>query len=191
MGSLKIRNNTMSKTFFLFAAILFSLSIFSKSFAQDGQKLFKANCGVCHSVGKGKLVGPDLKGVDTRHDEAWLLKWIKSSQTMIKAGDKTAVQLYNDNSNLVMQDFNLNDDEIKSVLAYVKEKEQQIAASAQNATTDNSVSFHNSTEHTNMLSMFGFSGYIMIFLTSLLMIIIWVMGMSIKQITADIKKNKS
>jgi cytochrome c2 len=34
------------------------------SHAQDeGEKIFRMNCGACHSVGKGKLVGPDLLGV--------------------------------------------------------------------------------------------------------------------------------
>jgi len=30
-------------------------------YAQDGAELFRNNCGACHTVGKGKLVGPDLK----------------------------------------------------------------------------------------------------------------------------------
>lgn len=194
MDSLKPRNNTMSKATFLLPAVLLAVTISTKSFSQEGEKLFKGNCGICHTVGKGKLVGPDLKGVDTRHEQAWLLKWIKSSQTMIKSGDRTAVQLYNDNANLVMQDFQLNDEEIKSVLTFIKEKERDIAiaASGQNASTNNSVVSKNTTEHTNMLSMFGFSGYILILLIGLLMIVIWMMSLSIKKISIDIKeKNKS
>lgn len=196
MDSLKSRNTIMSKATFLLPAILLVIAISTKSFSQEGEKLFKGNCGVCHTVGKGKLVGPDLKGVNARHNETWLLKWIKSSQALIKSGDKTAVQLYNDNANLVMQDFELNDDEIKSILTFIKEKEQDIAsaASEKNASVNNSIVSKNTTEHTNssLLSMFGFSGYILIMLITLLMIVIWVMSLSIKKISIDIKeKNKS
>lgn len=182
----------MNKVIFLVAAILFSLC--TRSFANEGQKIFKANCAVCHSVGKGKVVGPDLKGVETRHDIAWLLKWIKSSQAMVKSGDKTAVQLFNENDNLVMQDFSLTDDEIKSVLEYVKETEQQQLISAQNAAAENSAASKNKATASNssMLSVLGFSGYIMVMLIGLFVLVIWVMSMSIKKITIDIKeKNKS
>ncbi|MBK6892875.1 MAG: c-type cytochrome [Flavobacteriales bacterium] len=30
--------------------------------AQDGEKIFKQNCGACHMIGR-RLVGPDLTGI--------------------------------------------------------------------------------------------------------------------------------
>lgn len=89
-------------------------------FALTGEQLFRDNCAGCHTVGKGKLVGPDLKGSGMRHSEDWLLRWVKSSQTMIGTGDADAVKLYRDNDQILMPDFSLSDDEIKSVLAWVK-----------------------------------------------------------------------
>lgn len=88
--------------------------------AVDGEKIFKQNCAACHSVGKGKLVGPDLKGVNTRRSEAWLLKFIKSSQTMVKSGDKDAVAVFNENNRIPMPDQNLTTQQMKDVLAYLK-----------------------------------------------------------------------
>jgi cytochrome c2 len=86
----------------------------------NGEKTFKQSCAACHSIGNGKIVGPDLKGVTTRRTEAWLIKFIKSSQTMVKGGDKTAVALFNENNKIVMPDQNLSDVQIKEVLAYIK-----------------------------------------------------------------------
>jgi len=90
-------------------------------FAQSGADLFKQNCGACHSVGNGKLVGPDLKGVETRHPMPWLMKWIKSSQSLVNAKDKEAVKLFADNSMIPMPDQALTDDQIKIIIDYIKQ----------------------------------------------------------------------
>ncbi|NOZ46733.1 MAG: c-type cytochrome [Chlorobi bacterium] len=85
----------------------------------DGEQLFKTNCAVCHKIG-AKLVGPDLMGVNDRHSEEWLLKFIKSSQTVIKSGDEAAVKLFNENFKLVMPDQpTLSNEDIKAVLSYI------------------------------------------------------------------------
>jgi len=91
------------------------------SIAQDGATLFKQNCAACHKLGT-RLVGPDLIGVNEKREEDWLLKFIKSSQTMIKAGDPDAVAIYEEFGGMVMNDQNLSNDQIKAVLAYIKEE---------------------------------------------------------------------
>lgn len=91
--------------------------------AQDeGEKIFRMNCGACHSVGKGKLVGPDLLGVLDRRDEDWVKRFIKSSQTMVAEGDSLAITLFQENSFIPMPDQPLSDDEIQSVLEYISIK---------------------------------------------------------------------
>ncbi len=55
----------------------------------DGEKIFNENCTSCHAI-NDKVVGPALKDVDKRHDEAWLLKWIRNSQALVKSGDVKA-----------------------------------------------------------------------------------------------------
>ena len=53
----------------------------------NGEEIFKANCKSCHTIGKGPLIGPDLKDVETRApDRDWLVKWITNSQELVKAG---------------------------------------------------------------------------------------------------------
>src|SRR5437762_3205955 len=50
---------------------------------------FKKICSACHTFGKGIKVGPDLKGVTERRQRSWLLKFVRSSQTVIQSGDPT------------------------------------------------------------------------------------------------------
>lgn len=121
---------------FLFI-FLFSVSFNLTSNAQDdaakGEALFNANCTQCHKVYE-KVIGPALTGVDTRHSEEWLLKWIKNSQSMVKAGDPEAVKLFNDNNKSVMTAFpGLKDDDVKNILAYVKTAKPPVAATGAKA----------------------------------------------------------
>ncbi len=184
-----------AKSLFITAAL--SLAPFVQSFADDsGATLFKTVCGACHTIGKGKLVGPDLKGVQDRHPEAWILKWVKGSQAMVKAGDPAAVKLFNDNSSIPMPDQPLNDDQIKSILAYIKSEsvEQPAAAAAPAVSVQNNgidqvtiatekTAKAQAQESGGLLSMFSFTEYILMFLMIILLLVIWVLATSIKSLS--------
>ncbi len=115
--------HTATRYFSLFVSFFF-LSFLSINSAngQDGEALFKTNCTSCHAV-LDKVIGPPLKGVSQRRPEEWLLKWVKNSQAVVKSGDEYAVKLFNDYNHTVMTSFNLKDDEIKAIFAYVKKEE--------------------------------------------------------------------
>jgi mono/diheme cytochrome c family protein len=107
----------------LIAALLICNS--NQVLSQDvsaGEKLFKNNCAQCHKVTDQKLVGPGLKGVAARVPqpaEEWLIKWIKNSQALVKAGDAYAVKIFEEYNKSVMPSQAVTDDEIKSILAYI------------------------------------------------------------------------
>ena len=97
-------------------ALLASSASFVKADVAEGEKLFNANCTSCHALNE-KVVGPALKGINEKYDEAWLIKWIKNSQALVKSGDEKAVKVYNENNQSVMTSFeNLSDAQIKSIL---------------------------------------------------------------------------
>jgi cytochrome c2 len=184
------------KTQFYLLTVTLSLLVSTLSFGQDGEKLFKANCTACHTVGKGKLVGPDLLGVETRHKEAWMLKWIKSSQKMVKAGDPEAVRLFKENNGLPMTDQMLKDDEIKSVLAYIKTagtapaKPAEVAAPvADNATTPAAAApaKEASVQSPSILNLFSVSEYVLMSVILFLGIVIWILSSTIKTLVASEK----
>ena len=88
--------------------------------AAKGEALFKNNCAQCHAVTDERVVGPGLKGSTTRHDMAWLTKWVKNSQAVIASGDPYAVKIYNEYAKAQMTSFpNLSEDDIKGIFAYV------------------------------------------------------------------------
>jgi mono/diheme cytochrome c family protein len=49
-----------------------------------GKASFEAKCVLCHSVGGGDKVGPDLKGVTRRHADEWLTRWLLAPDRMQK-----------------------------------------------------------------------------------------------------------
>lgn len=74
--------------------------------AQDPVVFFKSNCTSCHTVGGGRLTGPDLKNIEERRDAAWLQEFILDPPAMINNGDPTAVQLLQDFRGVIMPKVN-------------------------------------------------------------------------------------
>jgi mono/diheme cytochrome c family protein len=73
------------------------------SVAQDRVEDFKRNCASCHTVGGGRLVGPDLQNVTQRKDRAWLARFIVDPISVLESGDAYAVKLKNEARGVVMQ----------------------------------------------------------------------------------------
>lgn len=85
-----------------------------------GKQIFDQKCAGCHSIGGGKLVGPDLKGVTELREEDWLEEFISDPQEMFQS-DLTAQQLLKDYNNLAMPNLGLSDDEVEDVIEYLKD----------------------------------------------------------------------
>ena len=88
--------------------------------AEPGEQAYNENCGICHTLGGGKLIGPDLAGVHNRRPQGWLEQFVKSSQSMINSGDAVAIALYEEFSKMIMPDPPLTVEQIKEVLNYIK-----------------------------------------------------------------------
>ncbi len=111
----------MKKKLVISILALFTITcVFSIPPVDDGKPIFTSRCASCHNVNK-IIVGPALAGVSERHPEDWIIKFVHSSQTVIKGGDKTAVDLYEKFNKVPMPDHpDLSTDNIKSILAYIK-----------------------------------------------------------------------
>lgn len=54
-----------------------------------GEELFIQNrCVRCHTIGRGRFVGPDLKGVGTRYSKDEIVKWIENPQLVYQEKGK-------------------------------------------------------------------------------------------------------
>jgi mono/diheme cytochrome c family protein len=83
-----------------------------------GEELFNTRgCRVCHTVGEGELVGPDLKDVNTVRDYRWALLMLLRPDSMQRY-DSTARSLLK-RYGVQMPDQRLNLKEAEAILHYV------------------------------------------------------------------------
>lgn len=113
-------------------ALLFQLNAYSQT---EGESLFKGYCVACHTIGQGRLVGPDLIGVNEKYEEEWLISFIQSSQTMVNAGDERAVKVFNEFM-VPMPDQPINDKQARAVLQYISTQSAPVAEEVETSKND-------------------------------------------------------
>ena len=116
-----IRNNSLSYRGLItsgFLAFFLLVSAFAFSQTAEDEKNYQ-QCKACHTLGGGQLVGPDLKGINDKRDEAWLISFIQNSQEMVQSGDEQAVKVFNENNKIPMPSHNLSDDQVNGILLYI------------------------------------------------------------------------
>ncbi len=69
---------------------------------QEAAVFFRQNCHSCHTIGGGRLTGPDLKDVTQRKDRGWLEQFILNPRLVIDSGDPYALQLQQEARGVVM-----------------------------------------------------------------------------------------
>lgn len=106
--SLVFRLLKRSTGLFGHAAILAFLLISAGAYAQvdqavydQGEKLFKANCGSCHKPDKD-MTGPAVVSATARWEGRVMHEWVKNSQAYIKSGNAHAKQVFDDHNKIVM-----------------------------------------------------------------------------------------
>jgi cytochrome c2 len=110
---MKIKISTLVLTGLLLTGLLSQQAL-----AQDGATLFKP-CAACHTIGGGKTVGPDLKGITKQRTNEWLIQFIQSSGKLIKSGDPDAVAVFKQYNNIPMPDNALTADQVNKILAHI------------------------------------------------------------------------
>jgi len=116
------------KTRFLFSALILftSYSISATPPIDEGKVIFTSRCAACHNVNK-TLTGPALAGLDERRSMDWIIKFVKSSQELVKAGDKDAIAVYEKFNKIPMPDHSdLTEDDIKSIVEYIKSESKPV-----------------------------------------------------------------
>lgn len=116
-----VKNHLSFKRFLMFSGFLTLLLFTNISLGQtaEAEKNF-AVCKACHTIGGGRLVGPDLKGVTERLPEEWLIRFIQNSQELVNSGDEEAVKIFNEYNKIPMPVNNLTDAQVKDILLYIK-----------------------------------------------------------------------
>jgi glucose/arabinose dehydrogenase/mono/diheme cytochrome c family protein len=100
-----------------------NLAIDSKTSTQ-GKELFTTNCVSCHAL-EQEEIGPRLGGVTSLLSEKELIDFVKNPNKAIESGNLRAVALTR-RYKMIMPPFDfLKDDEIKSILAYIKQESDE------------------------------------------------------------------
>jgi len=98
--------------------------------AAAGQQLFQEKCVACHTVGKGALVGPDLKGVTEKRPREWLEQWLAAPDAMLAKKDPVATELLHQFRDLPMPNQGLKPSDVNAILAYLATAAAQPSAPA-------------------------------------------------------------
>ncbi len=69
---------------------------------QETAQFFRQNCASCHTIGGGRLTGPDLKDVSQRQNQEWLVNFIQNPTTVLNSGDAYVLKLKEQANGAVM-----------------------------------------------------------------------------------------
>src|SRR5262252_7355934 len=98
--------------------------------AEAGKQIFQEKCVACHTIGKGPLVGPDLKGVTARRPREWLEQWIAAPDVMLAKKDPVATELLHQFHDVPMANMGLSTSDVTAILAFLETAETQPSAPA-------------------------------------------------------------
>ena len=94
--------------------------------SEEGKQIFVSRCAACHSVNK-TLTGPALAGLHERRSIDWIVKFVQSSQSVIKSGDKDALALYEKFNKIPMPDHSdLSEENIKTIVEFIKSESKDV-----------------------------------------------------------------
>ena len=116
--SLKAMSLTNVRYLKMLAMLFCAISAAGQS--QPPADYFRQSCASCHTVGGGRLVGPDLKNVFQRKDRAWLTQFIVAPKSTIDSGDPYAAQLLKESNGVVMPTLGLDAARVQQLLDLIE-----------------------------------------------------------------------
>lgn len=98
--------------------------------ADEGKYLFGQKCVTCHTVGGGKLVGPDLKDVTTRREKQWVLRFIMEPDVMVQK-DPEGIKLFEEFKKVPMTNLGISVKEAEALYAFLEGPKKEVAPVAE------------------------------------------------------------
>lgn len=95
-------------------------SIAAKLNINKAQYLFATRCAACHTIGNGDKVGPDLLGVTSVRDRAWLARMIAEPDKLIEEKDPIATSLFKKYKEIRMPRLGLPEADVNTLIEYMK-----------------------------------------------------------------------
>jgi protein SCO1/2 len=101
-----------------------------------GQYLFATRCAACHTIGNGDKVGPDLLGVTSVRDRAWLARIIADPDKLLEEKDPLATLLFKKYNEIRMPKLGLPEGDVNVLIEYLNIQSASVAE-RQKAETQN------------------------------------------------------
>ena len=89
--------------------------------ANEGKLISDLKCASCHKYTDERLVGPGWAGVSEKHRPEWIMNFITNPDPMIDKDPELQAQL--ELCFVRMPNQNLNDDEARSILEFMREND--------------------------------------------------------------------
>ena len=100
-----------------------------------GKYVFTTHCTPCHTIGSGDHIGPDLQGVTSARDRAWLTRFITTPDKVLASKDPIARELLRKYKGVRMPSLGLTEADAAAILAYIEEQSAAMRAAADVART--------------------------------------------------------
>jgi mono/diheme cytochrome c family protein len=101
-----------------------------EAMAKKGKTLFATRaCSGCHTIGKGRLAGPDLAHVQDRRTMDWLKSWLKDPPAMMET-DSTAKALLKEYNNTKMPNMKLSDEDALALIHHMANESKKVKKSS-------------------------------------------------------------
>ncbi len=107
----------------LFSSAVLLLAGASGAAAGDEQAaatMFQQKCAACHTIGGGRRIGPDLRGVLERRQTDWLVRWITRPDQMLVEKDPVALKLLAESNQISMPNLGVTEPEARALLDYIR-----------------------------------------------------------------------
>lgn len=98
----ELRRPLLSGCLRLFVAAGLISMLTGTTTAQVPADYYRQNCFSCHTIGGGRLTGPDLQGLSERQSREWLVEWMLDPEGVLASGDPYAVRLQRESRGAVM-----------------------------------------------------------------------------------------
>jgi cytochrome c2 len=89
----------------------------------EGQRIFSTVCNACHTIGQGVKVGPDLKGVTSRRDPAWIKRQILDPAALRASGDPISKENVTASKGVQMPNLGLKESDADNLIAFLGQGE--------------------------------------------------------------------
>lgn len=94
---------------------------FNGTLATKGQEVFEGTCTACHTLTNEQVVGPGLKDITKRRTLYWLMNYLADPDGMIDKDPELQAQFKK--LGMRMANPNLNEDELKAVVEYLRKND--------------------------------------------------------------------